>query len=115
MKIDTSFLKNDCTVIWCRTKKEAEILYENVIAFDTSIRPQLKPKIEMFSREKDEEGMGFRFSHTRDGLMVGYSNMWYYRKHGYTVLELDSLVINMDFGQIESGYSNLDAAVAALF
>lgn len=115
MKIDVSFLDNKSTVIWCKTKEEAYDLYENVIARDRSIDARLAPKVRGFDQEKDEEGMGYRFEHFDYGLDVGYGSMWYYRTHGYNIVEFEKLIINDDLGQIESGYSNLDAALAALF
>lgn len=115
MNIDTSFLQNSCTVIWCKTKEEAQDLYENVILCDPSMDARLKPKVLRFDREKEADGLGFRFERYDNRIDVGYGSMSYYRRKPYNIIEFSSLIANLDFGQINNGYSNVDAAIAALF
>lgn len=115
MKIDTSFLQNSCTVIWCKTKEEAQDLYENVILREPSVKDRLKPKVLRFEREKEADGLGFRFERYNNRIDIGYGSMSYYRRMPYKIIEFSGLIANIDLGQINNGYSNVDAAIAALF
>lgn len=117
IKIDTSFVQNNKVVVMCSSKKEADILYRNVIKDYPGYRLQdiLLPKIRQFMIERDGYGTCYRIQKLGSGFDCGYADKTWYEEAGYEVLDFKSLTVSQDYGELNFGFDNQDAAIAALF
>lgn len=114
--IDISFLSNPCTVVWCSTQYEAELLLHGTSGVHPSIRRQLEPKVLNFNYEADDDGLGFRFEQYGDGSFdIVYANINYYRECEYPIIEFKDLIYVNDLGSFDNGFIDNSAALAALF
>lgn len=115
--IDTSFVFDSKNVVHTRTFDDAKALAK-------AIREQFPAwsDVDVDIRrvygcwEQHEEETCFRFNCRNDGhICWGYCSYEYYLREGKNIIEFNDLISVADLGEIYCEYSDLNAAVAALF
>lgn len=114
--VDLSFMKEERVAVNCRTEKDLKILTDAIAEQYPQYSQILQVKYRCWAHDHDDEGMAIRAKLFLDGnIDYGHCTATYYRNRGYKVLEFSSISKQLDYGQIETCFSNAEEALAALF
>ena len=115
--INLDFMHEKDVVVNCRTKEGLRALTKAIGEAYPRYRPTFQTKYELWERDHDDEGMTIRAELCEDGTInYGHCFAWWYREEGYKVLELcDITHTAKDLGALNTGYMDINAALAALF
>ena len=116
--IDLSFmLQEDRTPINCRTKEGFRSLAQAIYRRFPAYKEQLDDYVKFYKEYNNGEGMALRAELIgRNRLSLGYCNAEWYEANGYKVIELCDITHGVkDLGALDTGYIDMNAALAALF
>lgn len=116
--IDLSFLEEENVVVNCRTKEGFSSLVTAICKEHPDSKDQLTDFLKIFGDDyNDESGMAIRLRAIRNGkLYFGHCDAEWYKARGYKVIELCDITCKAkDLGALDTGYIDMNAALAALF
>lgn len=116
--IDLSFMHHgDRTAINCRTKEGFRSLAQAIYRRFPAYKEQLDDYVKFYKEYNNGEGMALRVNLIgRNRLSLGYCNAEWYESNGYKVIELCDITHRVkDLGVLDTGYIDMNAALAALF
>ncbi len=116
--IDLSFLEEENVVVNCRTKEGLSSLVTAICKVHPDAEGQLRGFLEIFGDDYNEgNGMAIRLRAIRNSkLYFGHCDADWYKIKGYKVIELCDITCKAkDLGVLDTGYMDVNAALAALF
>lgn len=115
--IDLSFMREFGTVVNCRTKEGLRALTTAIGNNYPDYRSLFDEKYSCWDYQHDDRGLSIRAELFEDGsISSGHCNASWYEENGYKIIELSDITCRTkDLGVFDTGYIDMNAALAALF
>lgn len=115
--VNLDFMHEGRVAVNCRTKEGLRALTKAIVEMYPKYKIVFETKYQLWEGDRDDEGMAIRAELCEDGTIdYGHCYASWYRGNGYKVIELSDITYKAkDLGALNTGYMDVNAALAALF
>lgn len=115
-EIDLGFMKQGRIAVNCKTRSDFYALCMAIGDKYPEYKNTFMARAASWEYQCDDEGLALRAMLYNDGRIgCGYCQAEWYRSNNYKVIQFEDICYSRDYGDFNSGFVDIDAAIAALF